>query len=68
MWQESDGAVGDLLTSHVLGRVGQIDDPVKVSAWWADHGITIDSDPIPRVSRAIGQRDIVDLCLWGGQV
>jgi len=26
------------------------------------------SDPIPRVSRAIGQRDIVDLCLWGGQV
>ena len=48
MWQESDGAVGDLLTSHVLGRVGQIDDPVKVSAWWADRGITIDSDELNR--------------------
>lgn len=48
MWEESDGAIGDLLTSQVLGRVGQIDDPVKVSAWWADHGITIDSAELSR--------------------
>lgn len=48
MWQESDGAVGDLLTSHVLGQVGQIDDPVKVSAWWADHGIAIGPDELKR--------------------
>lgn len=42
MWQESDSAVGDLLTSTVLGGFGQIDDPVKVSRWWSDHGITIE--------------------------
>ncbi|KLI09272.1 hypothetical protein A5731_20970 [Mycolicibacterium conceptionense] len=48
MWQESDSAVGDLLTSRVLGEVGQIDAPVKVSSWWADHGITIDSSELNR--------------------
>ncbi len=48
MWLESDSAVGDLLTSPVLGGVGQIDDPVKVSVWWADHGITIDSSELNR--------------------
>ena len=32
MWQESDGAVGDLLTSRALGGVGLIDDPIRVSS------------------------------------
>lgn len=48
MWQESDSAVGDLLTSPVFGGVGQIDDSVKVSVWWADHGIAIDSAELNR--------------------
>jgi hypothetical protein len=48
MWQESDSAVGDLLTSWVLGGVGQIDDPVKVSSWWADRGIAIASAELSR--------------------
>ncbi|WP_228649229.1 hypothetical protein, partial [Microtetraspora sp. AC03309] len=48
MWQESDSAVGDLLTSRVLGGIGQIDAPVKVSSWWAGHGITVDSSELNR--------------------
>jgi hypothetical protein len=48
MWKESDNAVGDLLTSRVLGGGGGIDDSVKVSRWWADHGITIDSAELNR--------------------
>ncbi len=48
MWQESDSAIEDLLTSRVLGQVGQIDDPVQVSSWWADHGIVIESAELNR--------------------
>jgi hypothetical protein len=48
MWQESDSAVGDLLASRVLGGVGRIDDPVKVSSWWTDHGIAIDAAELNR--------------------
>lgn len=48
MWQESDSAVGDRLTSRVLGGGGRIDDPVKVSSWWTDQGIAIDSAELSR--------------------
>jgi hypothetical protein len=48
MWQESEGAIGDLLTSVVLGRAEQIDDPVKVSNWWANQGVTIASAELNR--------------------
>lgn len=48
MFRESDDAVGALLKSRVLGQAGQIDDPVRVSSWWADHGIAIDSAELDR--------------------
>lgn len=48
MWLESEDAIGDLLTSVVLGRVDQIDESVKVSSWWADHGVTIASAELNR--------------------
>jgi len=48
MWEESDNAVGDLLASRVLGSADQIDESVRVSSWWADRGITIDSPALNR--------------------
>lgn len=48
MWQESEDAIGDLLASVVLGRADQIDDPVKVSSWWANRGVTIASAELNR--------------------
>lgn len=48
MWEESDNAVGDLLASRVLGSSGQIDESVRVSSWWADRGISIDSAELNR--------------------
>jgi hypothetical protein len=44
VWQESEDAIGDLLLSDTLRRRGRIDYPEKVSRWWADNGITINSD------------------------
>jgi hypothetical protein len=48
MWEESDNAVGDLLASRLLGSTGQIDESVRVSSWWADRGIAIDSAELNR--------------------
>lgn len=48
MFRESDDAVGALLKSRVLGQAGQIDDPVRVSSWWADRGIAIDATELDR--------------------
>lgn len=48
MWQESDNAVADLLTSRVLGSVSQINDSVKASSWWSDRGITIEPAQLNR--------------------
>ena len=48
MWQESDSAVGDLLKSRVLGGFGRIEDPVRVSSWWADRGIRIEPAELNR--------------------
>ena len=48
MWLESEDAIGDLLKSEPLRRRGRIDYPEKVSRWWADNGITINSDELNR--------------------
>jgi hypothetical protein len=48
VWQESEDAIGDLLLSDTLRRRGRIDYPEKVSRWWADNGITINSDELNR--------------------
>lgn len=48
MWQESEAAIGDLLSSDLLGRLGAIDDPTTVHSWWKKNGYRISADTMNR--------------------
>jgi hypothetical protein len=46
MRQESDGAIRNLVRSGRPQLAGDLDCPETVDGWWADHGITIEPNPL----------------------